>query len=126
MKHRGRRRHNLPLPLAFGYERSAAKRRWNSDGGERALACPAVALAKAEAKPPCMAETNDHRTAERWQAGAISANEKRLFVFCNVLINPYGGRSLEELTFLWQKLSESEKDNANAKLRKRIKKEPAT
>ena len=52
----------------------------------------------------------------------ISANEKELLISCKVIINPYGGRSFEELTFLWQRLSDTEKNKADTKLRNKIKK----
>ena len=52
----------------------------------------------------------------------ISANEKELLIYCKVFINPYGERSLEKLTFLWQKLSNSEKNMANDKLKAKINK----
>ena len=56
----------------------------------------------------------------RLDVDEIQADETRLMIYCKVLINPYGDRSLEELTFLQQKLSYSEENGANAKLRAKI------
>ncbi len=52
----------------------------------------------------------------------IFADEKHLTIYCHAKINPYGERSFEELTFLLDKLSYSEENNANAELRAKINK----
>ena len=58
----------------------------------------------------------------RLDVDEIQADEMQLMLYCKVLINPYGDRSLEELTFLLKKLSYSEKNGANASLRAKINK----
>ena len=50
----------------------------------------------------------------------IVADESRFDMDCSVLINPYGDRSFEKLTFLLLKLSDTERNRANAKLRNKI------
>ena len=57
----------------------------------------------------------------RLDVEVISADESKIIMYCNALINPYGERRLEKLIFLMQKLSDSEQTNADIELKNKMR-----